>query len=301
MDLPDAAIGAHAGEEQGTLVTVGVFIPAGRTSLVKRGDQQLQVQTEYAYRPYPRITTTILNGGQVLHKLEKRLERPIESVEEQNIAEDVIKRQHLEVIALIGSKYRERGGSAEETMRMSREEVERRTAEEKRAQETVEKIEAWEHQPRPYPGSPELQFQPPTDRPADLQLSNKQAPPVQPESIYERCSSIPGFEYAYGLTLNGLFKSENAEKEFKRSFADVYKSLQEVIEVFPQKRGKVPRRDDGVIEILRDRLYLVSTGEDLYFVSVRPAGKGLNYEKIIRNTLMPDELVVYLQQKGLSQ
>ncbi|MEA3296693.1 MAG: hypothetical protein U9R56_02380, partial [candidate division Zixibacteria bacterium] len=61
----------------------------------------LQVQTEYAYRPYPRITTTILNSGQVLHKIEQNLERPIESTEEQQRIEDIIKRQHAEVVKLL--------------------------------------------------------------------------------------------------------------------------------------------------------------------------------------------------------
>jgi len=279
---------------------VGVFIPAGRTSLVKRGDQQLQVQTEYAYRPYPRITTTILNAGQVLHKLEKRLDRPIESIEEQNIAEDVIKRQHQEVVALIGSKGRERPAQPEDTMRMSREEMERRLAAERLAHEAAEQAAALSTGQTP-PRGTELQFQRPDNRPADLQITGKRPEPIQPESIFDRCSAIPGFEHVYSLTVGGLFKSENAEKQFKKTFGDIYKSMQEVLEVFPEMRGKVPRREEGVIEILRDRLYLVSTGDDLYFISVRPAGKGLNYEKIIKNTLMPDELVVYLQQKGLSE
>jgi len=39
----------------------------------------LQVQTEYASRPAPRITTTILDSGRVIHKIGNQLERPIES------------------------------------------------------------------------------------------------------------------------------------------------------------------------------------------------------------------------------
>jgi hypothetical protein len=77
------------------------FIPNGRTSRVKKGEASLQVQTEYAYRPYPRLTTTVLNDGQVLHKIEKKLERPIESIEEQSEIERMIKRQHADVMAII--------------------------------------------------------------------------------------------------------------------------------------------------------------------------------------------------------
>ncbi len=78
------------------------FIPTGRTSLVKSQSLSLQVQTEYAQRPYPRITTTILNGGQVVHKIERKLNEPILSSEEQSKADEIIKVQHQEVLKTIG-------------------------------------------------------------------------------------------------------------------------------------------------------------------------------------------------------
>ena len=80
---------------------MNTFIPTGRTSLVKKGDLALQVQTEYAFRPYPRVTTTILNDGQVLHKVEKKLEQPITSLDEQTRVEGFIKNQHGVVLNTI--------------------------------------------------------------------------------------------------------------------------------------------------------------------------------------------------------
>ncbi len=80
---------------------MNTFIPTGRTSLVKNGDLSFQVQTEYAYRPYPRITTTILNDGQVLHKVEKKLQQPISSIDEQTRVEGIIKNQHGVVLNAI--------------------------------------------------------------------------------------------------------------------------------------------------------------------------------------------------------
>lgn len=77
------------------------FIPSGRTSTVKRGEIILQVQTEYAYRPLPRITTTVLNNGRVLHKIERPLDREVESAEEQTKTEVIIKHQHSEVITIL--------------------------------------------------------------------------------------------------------------------------------------------------------------------------------------------------------
>ena len=56
------------------------FIPVGRTSLVRKRGLNLQVQTEYASRPSPRITTTILSDGQVLHKVERTLKTCVSSL-----------------------------------------------------------------------------------------------------------------------------------------------------------------------------------------------------------------------------
>jgi len=77
------------------------FIPSGRTSLVNRNGTALQIQTEYANRPYPRVTTTILDEGKVLHKVEKKLEKCVESPEEQAEMEEIIKRQHSQVMLII--------------------------------------------------------------------------------------------------------------------------------------------------------------------------------------------------------
>ncbi len=79
----------------------GDYIPVGRTSLVKKGEVSLQVQTEYASRPNPRITTCILQDGRVLHKIERSVDNPISTVEEQLRVETTIKRQHAEIIAII--------------------------------------------------------------------------------------------------------------------------------------------------------------------------------------------------------
>ena len=88
------------------------FIPAGRTSLVKAGGLSLQVQTEYAPNPTPRITTTILRDGRVVQKIERALDKPVTTLEEQTRMERSIQRQHHEVCRLL-----ERGG--QQTRRMT--------------------------------------------------------------------------------------------------------------------------------------------------------------------------------------
>jgi len=77
------------------------LIPSGRTSLVARGDIDYQLQTEYAARPHPRVTTTIFSKGTVLHKIERSLPQPVETVDEMHQVEEIIKTQHLEVARII--------------------------------------------------------------------------------------------------------------------------------------------------------------------------------------------------------
>jgi|GEM_PF-6256445 len=81
------------------------FIPSGRTSVVKKGSVEYQLQTEFASHPHGRVTTTISAQGEVLHKIEKRIEGDIKSLEEMHEIEEIIKAQHLEISKII----RERG------------------------------------------------------------------------------------------------------------------------------------------------------------------------------------------------
>ena len=80
------------------------YIPAGRTSAIKKGDVVYQLQTEYARLPQPRITTTISSKGQVFHKVEKSVEREVDSIERMHEVEDIIKVQHMEVSRVIREK-----------------------------------------------------------------------------------------------------------------------------------------------------------------------------------------------------
>ncbi|MFQ5499952.1 MAG: hypothetical protein ACE5FH_09790 [Candidatus Zixiibacteriota bacterium] len=84
-------------------MSVTNYIPVGLTSLVKTGDTALQLQTEYAGRPYPRVTTTIQSNGQVLHKVEQKLPGPVQSPDDQSRIEALIRRQHSEVTKVIES------------------------------------------------------------------------------------------------------------------------------------------------------------------------------------------------------
>ncbi|MCX6826323.1 MAG: hypothetical protein NTV06_03495, partial [candidate division Zixibacteria bacterium] len=80
------------------------YMPAGRTSRIVRGSTELQIQTEYAYRPTPRLTTTVFAGGQVIHKIEKELSAGTITPEDKMKIEGLLRRQHMEVVAIVNSK-----------------------------------------------------------------------------------------------------------------------------------------------------------------------------------------------------
>ncbi|MEW6413325.1 MAG: hypothetical protein AB1483_12785 [Candidatus Zixiibacteriota bacterium] len=208
-------------------MTVSSFIPNGRTSLVKRGQTSLQVQTEYAFRPYPRLTTTVLNNGQVVHKIEKKLERPISSQEEQCEVERQIKRQHHEIVTII-----------------------KRTA--KTNPSMLKDIK---------------------------QSSNDYAP------LTEKMRSIAGVQRIYDLDSDGNFLQKENAAQFKNAFSALFKGLRELIEVFATVPGITITREKGVYEVERDHLYLVSSGDEIYIVVVKPTGEVADYESALKAVL----------------
>jgi hypothetical protein len=80
------------------------FIPAGRTSRIVRENTEIQIQTEYAYRPNPRLTTSLFTNGRIVRKVEKELDRAISSFEDKVRIEDMLRKQHSEVLKIINDK-----------------------------------------------------------------------------------------------------------------------------------------------------------------------------------------------------
>lgn len=201
------------------------FIPAGRTSMVKKGDMQFQVQTEYAQRPAPRITTTILNSGQVVNKIERTLDHEISSLDEQARAEVALKRQHQEVIGILQEQPTEAVTAA-------------RNAIEGAAGESA-----------------------------------------------ERLLLIPGVQKVYALDTEGNFFSDSGSREFEQSFAPIFRSVRELMNVFSALPGSESERESGVYEVERDRLYFASVGNECYFIIVRRVNVTTNYEQEIKAAL----------------
>lgn len=63
----------------------------------------IQIQTEYAWTPHPRITTSVVLDGVIIHKIQKDWKGNLESDEERNIVSQLINKQHDEVESIINS------------------------------------------------------------------------------------------------------------------------------------------------------------------------------------------------------
>ena len=203
------------------------YIPAGRTSEAKRRGVILQVQTEYAPRPAPRITTTILDSGRVVHKIENRLERLIESLADQELAEKAIKVQHFDVLEIIRD---EPTATATSSSKASEEESSR-------------------------------------------------------ESTYNKLLAVQGVKRVFHLDNDGNFVSANASAVFRQTFKDLFVNIRQVIDIFVRLPETETSRERGVYEINRGELYLVSDGDDCYFVVFGGKAHGQNCEQAIKEII----------------
>jgi hypothetical protein len=78
--------------------------PAGISGEASSGEKRFLVQTEFAPRPKPRITTSISLNGEVVQKVENLWEKLPQSEEDRYEIERFLKKQHFEVIKNIEEK-----------------------------------------------------------------------------------------------------------------------------------------------------------------------------------------------------
>jgi hypothetical protein len=187
------------------------FIPAGRTSIVKRGNSEFQLQTEYAAVPQPRITTTIFSEGQVLHKIEKSINKAVETIEEMHQVEDIMKGQHLEVSKVI----RDQGLPSEP--------------------DSTEGIPA-------------------------------------PKTRSEMLTELEEVEQVFRITPDGKVADDRKITPiFKKFFKHIIKELPQMIAVFASLPDGSGNREEGIYELERGRILLVSTGVEYFMVLVKPS------------------------------
>ena len=78
--------------------------PAGISSYLSWKDKKLYLQTEFALRPKPRITTTVSSEGEVLYKAEQIWEGGLKREDDKRKVEALTKKQHGKVKRLIQTK-----------------------------------------------------------------------------------------------------------------------------------------------------------------------------------------------------
>lgn len=81
-----------------------MMIPNGLSSEARFKDEKFCVQTEFAQRPRPRVTTTISLNGEVVEKVENIWERLPQTEEDKQEVEKFLKRQHQQVLEKIKSR-----------------------------------------------------------------------------------------------------------------------------------------------------------------------------------------------------
>jgi hypothetical protein len=75
---------------------MGFITPAGRTSSVTWEGKTFQVQTEFVTRPNPKVVSSIILDGKLIHKVDKTWKGEIKT-EEQKEIEQFLKKEHEKV------------------------------------------------------------------------------------------------------------------------------------------------------------------------------------------------------------
>ncbi len=81
-----------------------MVIPGGISSEAVVKESRFCVQTEFAHRPKPRVTTTISLNGEVVEKVETNWARSPLTEEDKRDIEEFLKKQHQMVMQKIGRK-----------------------------------------------------------------------------------------------------------------------------------------------------------------------------------------------------
>jgi hypothetical protein len=74
-----------------------MFIPNGRLSAVTWNGEKVQIQTEFAPNPRPRVTTCVVLGGRVVHKEEQPWDSETGTPVGQRELEAFLQKQHFAV------------------------------------------------------------------------------------------------------------------------------------------------------------------------------------------------------------
>jgi len=90
------------------------FIPPGRLSGYEHAGKTIQVQTEFATRPRPRVTTSVVLDGRIIHKIDRSWEEGVETEEARRDLESFLAGQHRQALELVKARAHEYLGTPPE-------------------------------------------------------------------------------------------------------------------------------------------------------------------------------------------
>lgn len=83
------------------------YIPPGQLGYHKHGDKVLQVQTEFATRPRPRVTSSVVVDGRIVHKTDREWADDLTSEDSRKKLEAALGEQHKATMELVQERAAE--------------------------------------------------------------------------------------------------------------------------------------------------------------------------------------------------
>jgi len=275
------------------------FIPVGRTSRAPHNGAggELQVQTEFAPRPTPRVTTCVLVSGRLIHKHDTPLSCAITTAQDAQIVERMIGRQHSAALRIVSaSDFRADGAdgfalpdfSEDSFLTGSGGVCVTQITEGAALDSSGEGAPALDTTGIPVSDIPEAA--PPVNPVSTASPAPPDSPPpISPtlparRTTLERLSDIINVGRIFTINADGGFLSEKMRDDFKRAHGSVFKGIKDALEIFPVL-GNGRGREEGVCELTARRLYLVSHCGFVYFVEFNANPPGRTPEEAIKAAL----------------
>ncbi|MEW5874549.1 MAG: hypothetical protein AB1752_05130 [Candidatus Zixiibacteriota bacterium] len=80
------------------------YIPQGKLGAHRLGSKLFQVQTEFAHRPHPRVTSSVILDGRIVHKTDKEWSGGMESEAERAALDALIADQHKATLEMVQAR-----------------------------------------------------------------------------------------------------------------------------------------------------------------------------------------------------
>jgi hypothetical protein len=84
-----------------------ISIPQGKLGSFRLGEKLFQVQTEFAQRPRPRVTSSVVLDGRIVHKTDLEWDGDLSNPDEYTALDALIAEQHKSTLAIVRERAEE--------------------------------------------------------------------------------------------------------------------------------------------------------------------------------------------------